>query len=82
LNAATPGDESWTCAAEVYAILADTGAVLTALEKAVARKEPTAAYILANPLFRYLASEPRFAKVQAGLAAQQDEVRQAFVGLN
>ncbi|MGZ5431443.1 MAG: protein kinase [Thermoanaerobaculia bacterium] len=82
LTAASPGDDSWTCAAEVHAILADTGSVLTSLEKAVQRKEPTAAYVLANPLFRYLASEPRFAKIRADFTAQQDEVRRALAAVN
>jgi tetratricopeptide (TPR) repeat protein len=81
LTAASPGDDSWTAAAEVHAILADTNAVLAALEKAVQRKEPTAAYVLANPLFRYLGSEPRFQKVRADLTAQQDEVRRALAGV-
>jgi Tfp pilus assembly protein PilF len=81
LKAARPGDESYTCAAEVHAILADTGAVLTALEKAVQRKEPSAAYVLANPLFRYLGSEPRFEKIRADLTAQQDEERRALAGV-
>lgn len=78
LTAAMPGDDSSTSAAEVYAILNDTSGVLTALEKAVQRKEPTAAYVLANPLFRYLESEPRFQKVRQELQAQQDEVRSAL----
>jgi len=82
LTAAVPGDESWTCAAEVHAILNDTPAVLAALEKAAQRKEPTAAYVLANPLFRYLASEPRFQKVRADFTAQQDEVRRALAAVN
>jgi len=78
LTAATPGDDSWTAAAEVHAILADTSGVLAALEKAVQRKEPTAAYVLANPLFRYLASEPRFQKVAATFTEQQGEERRAL----
>jgi Tfp pilus assembly protein PilF len=81
LAAARAGDDSWTCAAEVQAILADTGGVLTALEKAVQRKEPTATYVLANPLFRYLASEARFQKIRADLTAQQDEQRRALAGV-
>ena len=82
LEAARPGDDSWTSAAEVHAILADTGSVLSSLEQAAQRKEPTAAYVLANPLFRYLASEPRFAKLQATLTAQQDEVRRALAAID
>ncbi|HEX6098039.1 MAG TPA: protein kinase [Thermoanaerobaculia bacterium] len=82
LTAASPGDDSWTCAAEVYAILADTGNVFTSLEKAVQRKEPTAAYVLANPLFRYLANDARFAKIRADLLAQQDEERRALAAVS
>ncbi|HEX8168922.1 MAG TPA: protein kinase [Thermoanaerobaculia bacterium] len=79
LAASSPGDDSWTCAAEVYAILADTRDVMSALEKAAARKEPTAAYVLANPLFRYLEHEPRFIKVRETLLAEQAEIRSAVV---
>jgi Tfp pilus assembly protein PilF len=82
LAAASPGDDSWTCAAEVYALLADTESMFTSLEKAVQRKEPTAAYVLANPLFRYLANDPRFAKIRASLGAQQDEVRKALAAVS
>ncbi|HEX6085191.1 MAG TPA: protein kinase [Thermoanaerobaculia bacterium] len=82
LSASEPGDDSWTCAAEVHAILNDTSGVLAALEKAAARKEPSAAYVLANPLFRYLGSEPRFQKIRTELAAQQDEVRRALAVVN
>ncbi|MBV8516553.1 MAG: protein kinase [Acidobacteria bacterium] len=78
LNASTPGDDSWTSAAEIYAILNDTHNVLTSLEKAAQRKEPTAAYVLANPLFRYLQSEPRFQKLRDTLTAQQGEIRTAL----
>jgi tetratricopeptide (TPR) repeat protein len=78
LAASRPGDDAWTSAAEVYAILADTRGVLDALEKAAARKEPTSSYVLANPLFRYLQSDARFEKVRASLTAQQQEVRAAL----
>lgn len=81
LSASVPGDDAWTCAAEVHAILADTGGVLDALEKAAARKEPTAAYVLAHPLFRYLESEPRFQKLKATLTEQQAEIRAALAPL-
>jgi tetratricopeptide (TPR) repeat protein len=81
LSAMMPGDSSWTSAAEVYAIMADTRGVLDALEKAAHRKEPTAAYVLANPLFRYLENEPRFRKLQTRLVAQQAEIKAAFQGV-
>jgi len=78
LAAAVPGDDSWTSAAEVHAILADSAGVLSSLERATQRKEPTAAYVLANPLFRYLESDPRFQKVREQFTAQQDETRRAL----
>lgn len=81
LKAATPGDDSWTAAAEVYTILNDTEAVLTALEKAAQRKEPTAAYIMNNPLFRYLENDARFAKLRATLTLQQGEIQSALAQL-
>jgi hypothetical protein len=80
-RASSPGDESWTAAAEIYAILDDTSRVLESLEKAAARKEPTAAYVLAHPLFRYLHSDPRFQKIAETLTAQQAEIRAALAQL-
>lgn len=77
IAASTPGDDTWTSAAEVYAILADSARVITALEKAAQRKEPTASYVLANPLFRYLASDARFQKLQQTLMEQRQEMRAA-----
>ena len=81
LKASSPGDDSWTSAAEIYAILDDTANVLESLEHAAARKEPTAAYVLAHPLFRYLHSDPRFQKLQQTLTAQQAEIRAALARL-
>ena len=78
LAAAVPGDDSWTCAAEVHAILADTNGVIASLEKAAQRKEPTSAYIFANPLFRYLQNDPRYGKLQETFTAQQGEIRTAL----
>ncbi|HYO76469.1 MAG TPA: hypothetical protein VE010_08400, partial [Thermoanaerobaculia bacterium] len=78
LKVASPGDDSWTSAAEVYAILNDTTRVLESLEKAAERNEPTAAYVLAHPLFRYLHSDPRFQKLRQTLTAQQAEIRGAL----
>ncbi len=81
LTVAAPGDGSWTCAAEIHAILADTAGVLGSLEKAAQRKEPTAAYVMAHPLFRYLANDPRFQKIHETLTAQQAETRAALAQL-
>ena len=77
-GASTPGDDFWTSAAEVYAILGSNAEVLYALEKAAARKEPTSTYIMNNPLFRYLRSDAQFQTVSASLAAQQNEIRAAL----
>ena len=76
--ASTPGDDFWTSAAEVYAMLGVTDEVIEALERAAARKEPTSSYILTNPLFTYLRSEPRYLEVRRQLAAQQNEIRSAL----
>jgi predicted Zn-dependent protease len=76
--ASIAGDDYWTCAAEVAAISGDARGTLDALERAAARKEPTASYILSNPLFRFLANEPRFAKVREQLTAEQNEIGAAL----
>ncbi|HYK06009.1 MAG TPA: protein kinase [Thermoanaerobaculia bacterium] len=81
LRASSPGDDSQTSAAEIYAILDDTPKVLESLEKAASRKEPTAAYVLAHPLFRYLHNDPRFQKLRETLTAQQAEIRGALAQL-
>jgi len=78
LAASTAGDDAWTSAAEVHAILNDSAATIAALEKAAQRKEPTAGYVLAHPLFRYLESEARFIKLKETLLAQQAEIRTAL----
>jgi len=78
LAASEPGDESWTSAAEVHAILNDTPAVLVALEKAVQRKEPSAGYVQASPLFRYLENDAKFRGVRERFALQQSEAKTAL----
>jgi len=82
IDAGVAGDDSWTSAAEVHAILDDTPGVLDALEKAAQRKEPTAAYVLAHPLYRYLESDARFQKLKETLVAQQTEIRTALAQVN
>lgn len=77
-KALSPGDEYWTCAAEVYAILGDTKAVIAALENAAARREPTTSYVLTNPLFAYLNSDARFQKVRVATATNQRDIRTAL----
>ncbi|MBV9492801.1 MAG: protein kinase [Acidobacteria bacterium] len=77
-KALSPGDDYWTCAAEVYAMMADTKAVIVALENAAARREPTSSYVLTNPLFAYLQSDPRFQKVRIAMATNQRDIRLAL----
>jgi hypothetical protein len=79
LGAAVQGDQSWTCAAEVHAILNDTPGALAALQKAAQRKEPSAGYVLTNPLFRYLENDAKFQNVRAQFAKQQDETKVALL---
>jgi tetratricopeptide (TPR) repeat protein len=76
--ASVPGDDVWTSAAEVYALLSDTSGVIESLEKAADRKEPTAAYVLAHPLFQYLENDARFQTLKTKLTAQQAEIRTAL----
>jgi len=81
LAGSRPGDDYWTSAAEIYAMLADTKGVIDSLEKASQRKEPTVSYILINPLFRYLNTDARYQAVKAKLTADQVEMRNALAGL-
>jgi tetratricopeptide (TPR) repeat protein len=78
LEASVPGDDSWTYAAEVHTILNDTAGSLAALQKATARKEPSASYVLANPLFGYLANDSKFQNVRAQFTKQQEETKAAL----
>jgi hypothetical protein len=79
--ASKPGDDYYTSVAEIAAISGDARGVVDALEKAAQRKEPTASYVLANPLFGFLQSEPRYLKVRERLTAQQNEIRAALANL-
>jgi tetratricopeptide (TPR) repeat protein len=81
LPASKPGDDYWTTVAEVAVISGDSPSVLDALKKAVERKEPTASYILSNPLFAYLQGEADFQGLRQQLVAQQNEVRTALAGV-
>lgn len=75
------GDDYYTSAAEIAAIGGDARGVVDALEKAADRKEPTASYVLANPLFGFLQSDSRFLKVRERLTAQQNDLRAALANV-
>lgn len=79
--ASKPGDDYWTTVGEIAAMAGDTRGVDDALEHAAARKEPTASYVLANPLFGFMQSDARFAKLRETLKAQQNEIRSALAGV-
>jgi thioredoxin-like negative regulator of GroEL len=79
--ASKPGDDYWTTAGEIAAMAGDTKGVDDALEHAAARKEPTASYVLANPLFGFMQSDARFAKLRETLKGQQNEIRSALAGV-
>jgi len=79
--ASKPGDDYWTNIAEIAAMSGDTRGVDDALDHATSRKEPTASYVLANPLFGFMQSDARFLKIREKLAAQQNEIRSALAGV-
>jgi len=79
--ASKPGDDYWTSVADIAAMNGDARGVNDALDRAVARKEPTASYVLANPLFGFLQSDARFLKIRQKLAEQQNEIRAALAGV-
>jgi tetratricopeptide (TPR) repeat protein len=81
-SASTAGDDYWTAVAEVQALSGNTPGILDALERAAMRKEPTASYILNDPLFTFLESDARFQKIKETLLAQQNEIRTALAGVS
>ena len=78
LEGSRPGDDYYTSAAEIYAMLADSKNVIASLQKAADRHEPTSGYVLSDPLFAYLGSDSKFMSVRGTIAAQQDAVRAAL----
>ncbi len=77
-QASTPGDDFWTSAAEIQVLLGQNDKVFEALEKAIARKEPTASYIINDPLFAYLSGDERFQKIRQSAVAEQQDIRTAL----
>ncbi|HUF17043.1 MAG TPA: protein kinase [Thermoanaerobaculia bacterium] len=70
--------QPYTNSAEVYSILGAPARVIESLETAVARGEPSGAYVLNNPLFRFLRGDARFVKLTSRIEAQQEAIRQAL----
>ena len=79
--ASKPGDEYWTTVAEIAAMTGNVRGVNDALDRAAARKEPTASYVLSNPLFGFMQSDARFSKLREALRAQQNEIHTALAGV-
>jgi len=82
LPASKPGDDYYTSAAEMYAMVGDNKNVIASLEKASDRREPTSSYVLTNRLFAYLGSDAKFMSVRGTIAARGDEVRAALAQIN
>ncbi|HET7710458.1 MAG TPA: protein kinase [Thermoanaerobaculia bacterium] len=76
-----PGDDFWTTAAEIHAMLADNERVLDALEKAVMRREPAVFGIRSNSLFAYLRSDERFARLVSDIDAARSTLQTALSGV-
>ena len=81
LAGSKPGDDYFTNVAEIAVISGDTKGVLEALQKAAARKEPTVSYVLSNPLFGFLRTDPDYQKLREEMVAQQNEIRTALAGV-
>lgn len=73
--AARPGDDYWTSAAEVYAMLGQDAQTMAALEKAVERSEPGICSVGTNPLFAYLHTDERFQAIMARIAERQQQIK-------
>jgi serine/threonine protein kinase len=78
LKGSHAGDDYWTSAAEVYAMMGDAKNVVASLQSADSRREPTISYVLADPLFSFLASDAKYQAVRATLTSRQDEIRAAL----
>jgi Tfp pilus assembly protein PilF len=85
LNAALagskPGDDYFTSVAEIAVINGDSKGTLEALQKAFDRKEPTTSYVLSNPLFEFLRSDPDYQKLRGQMVGQQNEIRTALASV-
>lgn len=76
-----PGqDAPYTALAEIEAILGNPAGLLDALQKAVSRGEPTLNYILHNPLFRFLNSDPRFQEIRTAAEMEKNAITEQLRG--
>jgi tRNA A-37 threonylcarbamoyl transferase component Bud32/tetratricopeptide (TPR) repeat protein len=76
------GDDFYTSSAEIAAMTADNAGVISSLTTALGRREPTPTYVVSNPLFRYLASDPVFADLRAKFEAEKGEIAAALAQLD
>jgi predicted Zn-dependent protease len=77
-KASKPGDDYWTSVAEIRAMLGDAHGTIEALKRAADRSEPTISYVLADPMFSFIASEAGYQQVRATLMTEQQEIRAAL----
>lgn len=75
---ADPLDPFSTASAEVYLLLNRQGQVRDALQKMVERAEPSHEYILSNPIFGYLATDPTFRSVMQAISEQRTRIAAAL----
>ena len=77
----TRASEHYTLVAEVNVLLNRQKQVLEALDRAVARSEPTLTYIVSSPLFGYLQTDPRFTRLKRVIREKSAELSASLQGL-
>lgn len=80
-RAATPDLGFHAAAAEVHALLSDHAAVLQSIRSAIEVREPSLAYIEANPVFAYLRDDPRFIELRGDIDRAQAEIREGLAAV-
>ncbi|MCM2314661.1 MAG: protein kinase [Thermoanaerobaculia bacterium] len=73
--------DHYTLVAEINVLLNRQKLVLEALDRSVARSEPTLTYIVSNPLFGYLQADPRFTKLTRVIREKSGTLSAALDGL-
>jgi tetratricopeptide (TPR) repeat protein len=71
-------EDVYTHSAEIYAMLSQRNKVIDSLEKAIARGEANATFVLRRPPFFYLGYDQRSSRIKSQLEAQKFELRAAL----
>ncbi|MFA6957385.1 MAG: serine/threonine-protein kinase [Thermoanaerobaculia bacterium] len=80
-SAAIRADDHYTLVAEVNVLLNRQRQVIAALDRAVARSEPSLTYITTSPLFSYLETDPRFTKLKRLIREKSAQLSAALQGI-